>query len=288
MAIDHLDITLLVDNVPGPDLEGEHGLSIWIETPKLRILFDTGQGPSLRANANKLNIDLDRADALVLSHGHYDHTGGVAHVLRRNPSVHLFCHPSAVRPRYSITYGIASAIHMPRESMAALDKLPSQRMHWTTEAVQISEDIGISGPIPRSTDYENTSGPFYLDPHGRRKDSIEDDNTLWINTPRGLVVCMGCCHAGVINTLNHIQRLSGVSTIRAIIGGFHLVGATHECIRQTVMALEVLAPEAIIACHCTGNRAMAALASAFKKRLSKGHSGMRLHYRWCCAKSSPK
>lgn len=102
MAVSHLDITLIVDNKADPNLREEHGLAMWIDTRDRHILFDTGQGPALAVNAEKLGIALEQADTIVLSHGHYDHTGGVGHVLRCNPAVELFCHPGAVQPRYSI------------------------------------------------------------------------------------------------------------------------------------------------------------------------------------------
>lgn len=278
MPITDIAITLLVDNQAQKDLVAEHGLAVWIETAGHRILFDTGQGPALTANADQLGISLGRADALVLSHGHYDHTGGLAHALRRNPSVELYCHPGAVQPRYSIRNGKARAVHMPREAMAALDKIPGRRMHWISHSVRISPDIGLTGPIPRESGFEDTGGPFYLDPAGRRKDAVDDDLAMWINTPRGLVVCVGCAHAGLINTLNHIRRLSGVSNIHAVIGGFHLRNADSERIGRTVSALKRLTPDAIVACHCTGENAMTVLEATFDRRFREGDAGTRLHY----------
>lgn len=278
MAIRNLRITLLVDNLADPELITEHGLAMWIETKDHRILFDTGQGPALPANSEKLRINLNQADHVVLSHGHYDHTGGLTHVLASAPAIELFCHPRAVQPRYSIRKGKARAIHMPREAMTALDKLPSHRLHWTSHPVKISQDIGLTGPIPRKSNFEDSGGPFYLDPAAHRKDGIDDDMAIWINTPQGLVVCVGCSHAGLINTLNYIRRLSDVPTLRAVIGGFHLLNASSERIYQTVSELKALAPEAIVACHCTGDRAITALEEAFSGIFKKGHAGMCLQY----------
>lgn len=278
MTIHHLDITLLVDNHAASDLVAEHGLAMWLETPDHRILFDTGQGPALISNANKLGISLEQAGILVLSHGHYDHTGGIAHVLQCNPAIELFCHPGTVQPRYSIRSESARAVPMPKEAMAALDKLPSEHMHWISRPVQISEDIGLTGPIPRESDFEDTGGPFFLDPGAQRKDAIDDDMAMWINTPRGLVVCVGCCHAGLINTLNHVRRLSAVTTIFAVIGGFHLHSANSERIRKTVSQLMVFAPASIVACHCTGDKAISAIKKGLGNRVSKGYAGMRLKF----------
>jgi 7,8-dihydropterin-6-yl-methyl-4-(beta-D-ribofuranosyl)aminobenzene 5'-phosphate synthase len=278
MVINHLDITLIVDNKADPNLAAEHGLAMWIDATGRHILFDTGQGPALAANAEKLGIALEQTDTIVLSHGHYDHTGGVHHVLQCNPAVELFCHPGAIQPRYSMRNGSTRAIHMPGETMAALERLPGQRMHWVSEPMKISEDIGLTGPIPRASGFEDAGGPFYLDPGARRTDAINDDMALWINTPKGLVVCVGCAHAGLINTLNHVRRLSGGADIHAVVGGFHLKGARPERIRRTVSQLKVLKPATMVACHCTGENAITALERAYGSRISRGYAGMRLHF----------
>lgn len=279
MAIDDVDITLLVDDASNSDLTAEHGLSVWIETTHHHILFDTGQGPALATNAELLNIDLSQTQFLVLSHGHYDHTGGIPHVLQCNRDIELFCHPCAVQPRYNILSDVTKSIHMPRASMAALDKHSNRRLHWVSEPVRLCEDIGLTGPIPRKSTFEDDGGPFFLDPNGRRKDHIDDDMALWINTSKGLVVFMGCCHAGLTNTLHHIRHLSGVSTIRAVIGGFHLTGAGPKRIAQTLSGLEEMDPAVIVACHCTGEKAVATFRTVLNGRVSKGYAGMRLIFR---------
>ena len=274
MMGDNLKITILVDNQAGEGLIAEHGLSLWIETQDKRILFDTGQGTALPDNARKLAIGLDNADILVLSHGHYDHTGGVFHVLKHAGGIELYCHPAVVQPRYSIRNGIAKPIHMPRDSMAAIDKLSAHKLHWVSRAALLRQGVGLTGPIPRDTSYEDTGGPFYLDPEGRRADPIDDDLALWMNTLEGLIVCVGCCHAGLVNILNQVRRLSGVSRIRAVIGGFHLLHASDQRLERTVAALRSYSPDIVAPCHCTGGRAVQALMDALGKRVSPGCSGL--------------
>ena len=197
-------------------------------------------------------------------------------MLQSNPGIDVFCHPGVVRPRYSIRNRSARPVHMPRGAMAALDKIPSQRMHWVP--IAISEDIGLTGPIPRKTTFEDTGGPFFLDLKARCKDVIEDEAALWIKTSRGLVVFTGCCHAGLINTLTHARKLSGVSTVRAVIGGFHLLHAGPERIMLTLSELKDMAPAMIVACHCTGDQAVCALEEVFNNRVSRGFAGMRLEF----------
>ncbi len=278
MAVENVRVTILVDNQAAQGLAAEHGLSLWIEAGSLRILFDTGQGSALPVNAEKLEIGLDQADVLVLSHGHYDHTGGLSYVLNVNRRISVYCHPKAVKLRCSLSGGSARFIQMPDEAIVALNKAPLDNMHWVERPIMISPDIGITGPIPRNTNFEDTGGPFFLDPEGRLADSIIDDQALWINTLKGIVVCVGCCHAGLINTLNYARRLSGVSAIRAVIGGFHLVNADENRMTQTIHALRSMHPEKLIPCHCTGEKAARELEKAFEGRVLSEEAGRAFHF----------
>jgi 7,8-dihydropterin-6-yl-methyl-4-(beta-D-ribofuranosyl)aminobenzene 5'-phosphate synthase len=268
-----LAITILVDNEASEGLSREHGLSLWLETDAGHILFDTGQDCALADNARKLGIDLARADILALSHGHFDHTGGIRHVLDQAAGIHLYCHSAANQKRYAIFGDVAELISMPSESVAAIARLQSERLHWTDSPVLISEYIGLTGSIPRSTSYEDAGGPFYLDAKKRHTDSIEDDQALWINTASGLVICVGCCHAGLVNTIQYVRHLTGVSKIRAIIGGFHLLQANEERLQRTIAELRSLAPELIVPCHCSGGSAVELLRNALGESVICGHGG---------------
>ncbi len=270
--------TIIVDNQGAAALATEHGFSLWIEADGRRILFDTGQGAALPENARRLNVTLSDADALVLSHGHYDHTGAVAHVVSVSASLDVYCHPGVARPRYAIRDGAARAIHMPHGAMAAIDNLPSDRLHWASQPMRISEGIGLTGPIARETDFEDPGGPFFLDAEGRRPDAIDDDLALWVQTDAGLVVCVGCAHAGIVNTLRCIHQLTPGEKIRAIIGGFHLVNAGRRRLDETIAALASMDLERLVACHCTGEDAVKALAGAFGRRLSIGAAGLTYRF----------
>jgi 7,8-dihydropterin-6-yl-methyl-4-(beta-D-ribofuranosyl)aminobenzene 5'-phosphate synthase len=142
--------------------------------------------------------------------------------------------------------------------------------------MSLSEDGGVTGAIPRETSFEDTGGLFFLDPEGRYADPIEDDLALWVRTGRGLVVCVGCSHAGLVNTLRYVQRLNGGMKIHAVIGGFHLVNAGRERITRTVESLLSLEPDVVIPCHCTGGTASAELLAALGPRGSLGEAGLRL------------
>ena len=271
---DQLTITLLVDNQAGDGLIAEHGLSMWLEYQGLHILFDTGQSCVLEKNARKLGIDLNHADVLVLSHGHYDHTGGIPCVLGRNDRTEVYCHPGITRQRYVIRDGKPRSIQISAPSLSAISNHPGNKLHWTPEKTMLNDRIGITGSIPRTTAFEDTGGPFYLDTEGKHEDDIGDEIALWIETTRGLVICLGCSHPGMINTLNFICSETGIQDIYAIVGGFHLNSAGKQRIQKTIDALQTFSPENIIPCHCTGEYAMKAMAQHFGQRVLKSHSGM--------------
>jgi len=274
----HFQITILVDNQAPPRLTAEHGLSLWIKAEDRNILFDTGQGGALIPNALTLGVDLAETDFLVLSHGHYDHAGGIPRVLKVARHVELYCHPGAVQPRYSIRNKTSRSIQMQRDTMAAIERLPAERLHWVSRPLLLFGKVGVTGPIPRETGYEDVGGPFYLDPEGRRVDLIEDDLALWIQTDQGVVVCVGCCHAGLVNTLRYVQRLSNDSRIRAIIGGFHLLNASSQRLNQTITALRSMELDMVIPCHCTGRHAVTALRDALGERVSPGAAGQTYRF----------
>ncbi len=266
-------LSILMDNQAIPGLAAEHGFSLYIEADGRRILFDTGQTEALIHNAHTLGIDFKNIDDLVLSHGHYDHTGCVAEVISTAESVHLYCHPAAARHRYALQHGLSRAIHMPQTAKAALSALPSERFHKVTQPTSLSGCITLSGPIPRETDFEDAGGSFFLDTDGETPDDIEDDLALWVSTTRGLVVATGCCHAGVVNTLRHVHRTHPDAPIHAIIGGFHLLNAAPQRLEPTIAELAAIDVEHIIACHCTGDRAIRTLKTALGERVSVGAAG---------------
>ena len=274
MTAHEVKITILVDNQAAPGLAVEHGFALWIEAGNQPILFDTGQGQALAPNAEALGIDLAAAQALVLSHGHFDHTGAVPHVLAAAGACKVYAHPKFAQPRYAVRDGVAREIGIPPQALAAIEKLAPQRRAQVSGPLRLSENIGLTGPIVRRTAYEDTGGPFFLDARGRNPDPIDDDLALWIDTRRGLVVCAGCCHAGLVNTLEQVRRLNNQRPIRAVIGGFHLVAAGSERLSQTIEMLKALDPDLVAPCHCTGERAMDVLQQAMPEKVKPGAAGM--------------
>ena len=249
-----LKITALMNNDLPEGLQTEHGLSFWIEVANKKILFDTGQSDRLMQNAKTLGIDLSQTDAVVISHGHYDHTGGLQAVLNAAPGAAVYIHPDAPRIRYSCRPGqppknIAMGVEACRKLAEAAAKA---NIVYTTQPSQIAAGLTVTGPVPRCTDYEDTGGPFFLDKDAQNPDPITDDQALLIRTAKGLVVILGCAHAGLINTFRHAAAISGQKEIHAVIGGTHLRSASEERIEKTLKDLKYYNIRHIAPCHCTG------------------------------------
>ena len=273
-----LTITVLAENTAqGMELLGEHGLSLWIETPETCGLFDTGQGLALPHNAERLGVDLDCADAIIVSHGHYDHTSGLPHVLSRAPLARLFLHPSALVSRFSRREGASREIGMPQHVRDAVNERQTSTT-WTREPTEIAADIFATGPIPRQSDFEDTGGPFFRDADGKTPDPIEDDQAMWVETPAGVVVLLGCAHSGVINTLDYIRELTRRKPVRAIVGGMHLGSASEERVTRTIESLSQRNIEGMWPCHCSGVAATAQLLVAVGARCHPCSVGTRIEF----------
>lgn len=270
----NVELTVVVDNRGAAPLVAEHGFSLYIDTGEHTLLFDTGNKDALEQNMQQLKLSPAGISTLVLSHGHYDHTGGVAHLLRHNRRMEIYLHSGVFQPRYSLDGQEPAIVRMPLSAMEAISHHPDERVHWLTRPVQLTDQMGITGPIPRSNSREDTGGPFFLDPEGREPDTIKDDVAIWITTPGGLVVCLGCCHSGLINTLEAVTRLSGERRIAAIIGGLHLLHSSEERLAWTVAELGKYEIGRIIACHCSGEAAVDYLAAHLDVEVGWGEAGM--------------
>ena len=270
-------VTVLADNRAAYGLAAEHGLSLWIETAGHKNLFDTGRGEAMLRNAETLGIDLGLADCIVLSHGHYDHTGNVGPALERARRARLFLHPDALLPRFSI-HEAPKPIGMPEASKSAVNALPRERFLEVTSPYALAECVGLTGPVPRTTAFEDTGGPFFLDEDGRVPDVLMDDLSFWVRTSVGLVVCLGCCHAGLLNTLRHVCVVSGEPRVLAVIGGMHLQHANAARLEQTACALEAFGISYLYPCHCTGEGAVTYLRQRLSASVMPGFAGMKISF----------
>ena len=272
-------ITCITENTaqPSSPFWGEHGLSFFIESEQGCVLFDTGQTATvLLRNLMLSGKSLEDIDAIVLSHAHNDHTGGLLTVLAQRPGLPLYASPDIGRPRFSRKDGRYRFIGLPLP-MDALAQLANLRL--SADPVEVLPGIWTTGEIHERPELEG-HGPnlFVPDGEGWRPDPYQDDMSMAVETGQGLVVVFGCCHAGLLNTLAHVSRTFGRQPIAAL-GGTHLVSAEGTALQHVVDVLRAtygslrLYPN-----HCTGQRACVALASAFGDHVCPCPAGTTLTF----------
>ncbi len=266
--------TVLVENSVFGNLGAiaEHGWSVWLETPTGPFLFDTGQGDTLHHNAAFFGIPLTEANAILLSHHHVDHTGGLlgaVRTLRQRPErdhVSVYAHPDLFKDSFSERNGEISFIGVPH-TRSALETAGAD-FRLATGWQEIAPGMSMTGEVPRRMEYEigdlamkhyDSTGELVVDP-------IRDDQTIVFDTPDGLFIVLGCSHAGLINILAYVQEQTGKSRIHTIMGGTHLGPVGQEQVDETIAALRQFDIARIGVSHCTGQKVAARLAHEFGER----------------------
>ena len=275
-----ISVTVLVDDQVerGDGLLAEHGFSLLVEASDRKVLFDTGQSDVFLGNARRLGVDLDSLDAVVLSHGHYDHGGGLTRLLRSLGRLEVIAHPDAFIPRWHRRPGQQDR-YIGLGFDARRLRGDGTALHLEAQAREIGPHLLTTGAIARTTDFECANPDFWVEANGQwRPDPLDDDQALIARTREGLVVLLGCAHAGVTNTLHHAIRLTGDSRIRAVVGGLHLKDASPEVVDKTVAALREMDVARIVACHCTGFAARVTLYAAFGDGFVNGTVGLGLSF----------
>ncbi len=278
-VLPRVTLTILSDNMTmNGDALGEWGWAVLLETGERRILFDTGAGRVLVPNARALKIDLSKLDAIVLSHGHGDHTNGLPQALDMSGKVDVFVHPAAFDVLFwkDGTKAVRVPPAVSRDQLAAR----ARRIVDTREPTVVVPGIMATGVIPRVTDFEETgiAGQAFTDEAMTKPSDVPEDQALFFRTPEGVVILLGCAHAGVVNTIRYVSALVGEPRVHAVIGGTHLLHASPQRMQETEAAFKAFGIEKIMLCHCTGVAAFARLSGTFPGRCSWPSAGSRVEF----------
>ncbi len=271
-----LKITTLIENNPDDknQLLNEHGLSLYIETDGKRILFDTGESGAFIQNAKTLNKNLEKLDYCVISHGHYDHSGGVEkfiNVINEYPT--FIVGEEFFKPKYKtldtpdyIFNGNSFNEDFILSKQIALRKI-KDNMTYLTDYIMVFHHFS------RYTDYEKRNSRFYIkDNNEYYPDDFDDEISLGVITEKGLVVIVGCSHIGIINILKSISKRVNIP-IYAVIGGTHLIEANEVRMQETINAFKEMNIKLIALSHCTGKEGIRRISEELSEEFLYNNTG---------------
>lgn len=257
-----LKITTLIENNPGEHkaLIHEHGLSFFIETDDASILFDTGQSGAFLANAGLLNIDLGRLDSVVISHGHYDHSGGFRALTQITTKFSLFLGQGFFHEKYGFRNNSCEFLGNSFDQ-AFVSNLGIHLRFVDEPVLEIAPGIFILSGFERIHEDETINPRFMILQDGKLcPDRFDDEIALAIDSPKGLIVLLGCSHPGMKNILDAAVRLTG-RPVYAVLGGSHLVEASIAGLEVSLDYLQKETLGIVGLSHCTGQTAMERLAA---------------------------
>jgi 7,8-dihydropterin-6-yl-methyl-4-(beta-D-ribofuranosyl)aminobenzene 5'-phosphate synthase len=275
-----MKITIICENTVGRRIGlGEHGFSAFIETERGNYLFDTGSGHSVVRNSLELNKDLRTIEKIFLSHGHFDHTGGLPEVLKLKGRVDVHAHADVFLDR----------IHVIKDNEKETKKfvgLPYKKRYleslgahfiFNKDFMEVEKAVFLTGEVPRKTSFEKPDPVLFSEIDGKtEQDIFSDDQSLILDTKRGLILVLGCAHSGMINIINYVIDKTGKEKFYAVLGGTHLDFLAPEQLEESIKMLKKMKIEKIGVCHCTGMRAAFRLQQEFGDRFFYGHVGSSL------------
>ncbi|NOQ24185.1 MAG: MBL fold metallo-hydrolase [Bacteroidales bacterium] len=258
-----MKLSVLTENTASAKFKAEHGLSYLIEHDT-QILFDSGHSDMFLQNAKILNVDINQIDTVVLSHGHWDHGNGLKYIKDKK----LICHPGIFQKRYQKNGDENIGLDL------SFDELKKRfEIITSTESYKVSENIIFLGEIPRLNSFESKTTTFVLE--NNEDDFIIDDSGLVIQLNNEIVIVSGCAHSGICNMIEHAKKITGISKIRAVIGGFHLKYNNYQT-QATIEYLKTQDIEELYPSHCTELPALSAFQNEFNIKQLK--SGMILNF----------
>ena len=258
-----MKLYILTENTASAKFLAEHGLSYYIEHDT-NILFDTGYSDVFLQNAQKLDINIDSVNTVVLSHGHWDHGDGLQFIKNKK----LICHPDAFQKRYRKNGDENIGLDL------SFDELKTKfDIQYTRLPYNVSHNIIFLGEIPRQNDFESQTTTFALEDNS--DDFVMDDSGLVIKLKNEIVIISGCAHSGICNIIEHAKQVTGIQKIRAVIGGFHLKYNNTQT-QETIKYLKTQDIKEIYPSHCTELPALSAFYNEFKIKQLK--SGMVLNF----------
>jgi 7,8-dihydropterin-6-yl-methyl-4-(beta-D-ribofuranosyl)aminobenzene 5'-phosphate synthase len=275
-----MKITIICENTVGRRIGlGEHGFSTFIETERGNYLFDTGGGHSVVRNSLELNKDLRTIEKIFLSHGHFDHTGGLPEVLKLKGRVDVHAHAHVFLDR----------IHVIKDNEKETKKfvgLPYKKKYleslgahfiFNKDFMEVEKGVFLTGEVPRKTSFEKPDPVLFSEIDGKtEQDIFSDDQSLILDTKKGLILVLGCAHSGMINIINYVIDKTGKDKFYAVLGGTHLDFLTPEQLEESIKILRKMEIEKMGVCHCTGMRAAFRLHQEFGDRFFYGHVGSSL------------
>ncbi len=260
-----IQLTVLMENHAKEPMESEHGLAFLVEGIH-SVLFDTGASGAFARNAERLGKDLDHVDLVTLSHGHWDHTGG----LGRLKGKRLLCHPKALDGKFRRRDGSTNGLAYPPVRLKQdFDCLFRKEPYW------INQELLFLGEIPRRHEQEQPSEAF-VNGEGRT-DMMPDDSAMVMRTSEGLVLLTGCAHAGLINMLDYAMEVTHRKDFVAVVGGFHLL-QWDERAKWTTDALEERGVQHLYTGHCTDDRVIEEMRRHLEMPVETLFSGMALNW----------
>ena len=264
----------------------EHGFSALVTVTSQdrarTILFDFGFSEHGAAyNADALEVDLSAVEALVLSHGHMDHFGGMEQLAERvgKNGIELVLHPTAFRTSRYVKVSEEFKIKLPSLNRQKIENAGISIVESREPRMMLDDSLLFLGEIPKQTDFEKGFPKMHYDEDKKEKwDPIEEDTAIVIDVKgRGLVILSGCAHSGIINTVEYAREVTGVDSVFVVMGGFHLTGADFEpIIEPTTEALKALNPQYVVPTHCTGRKAVMHIENEMPDKFLLNMSGTKM------------